>query len=259
MPRDFLYNYRMTQRYIHEADFPYFITTNTQGREWLFEDFLYAKLLNEVIFASCVLKRFTPMAFCIMPDHLHLLVLSAAAGGDSYAANAATESCVVNNGCLPSTPPMGISHSAGLRARDDKGLRARDDKSHDIHTTAGGDARAVKDNKLYTERPSPLGLSSGRRPAAETKPPAAKDNIGNNISTLMHSIKSYFANQMYKISKSKDPIWQPRYNFQIINNEARLRTVVEYIRNNHVKANLPAKYLREPYMFIDEAVIKKCF
>jgi len=43
-------------------------------------------------------------------------------------ANAATESRVVNNGCSPSNLPMGISHSAGLCARDDKGLCARDDK-----------------------------------------------------------------------------------------------------------------------------------
>lgn len=63
----------MTQRAI-DGQFIYFVTTTTADRVWLFETPETAYRLTKNIREACRTCGFTLFAFCIMPDHVHLLV-----------------------------------------------------------------------------------------------------------------------------------------------------------------------------------------
>ena len=63
----------MTQRRIYQDECPYFITTNTHNREWFFADGKYALALYKIIIEACRIKHFDLLAFCILPEHLHLM------------------------------------------------------------------------------------------------------------------------------------------------------------------------------------------
>jgi len=63
----------MTQRRIYQDECPYFITTNTQNRGWFFADEKYALTLHKIIVKACKIKKFDLFAFCILPEHLHLM------------------------------------------------------------------------------------------------------------------------------------------------------------------------------------------
>ncbi|OIP96906.1 hypothetical protein AUK40_04390 [Candidatus Wirthbacteria bacterium CG2_30_54_11] len=64
----------MTQRRINQVEYPYFVTANTAERIWLFEDTQLTEQLSAIIMKACQLKCATLYAYCIMPDHVHLLV-----------------------------------------------------------------------------------------------------------------------------------------------------------------------------------------
>ncbi len=53
-----------------------FITTVTKGRQPIFRDAKLAERLGTMIHMGCRQKGFTPLAYAILPDHLHLLVCS---------------------------------------------------------------------------------------------------------------------------------------------------------------------------------------
>jgi len=63
----------VTQRRIYQEEFPYFITFRTMEGYPLFEKSKYAALLSHVLFRSCAMKKYVLYAYCIMPDHVHLL------------------------------------------------------------------------------------------------------------------------------------------------------------------------------------------
>jgi REP element-mobilizing transposase RayT len=64
----------MTQRRIYQEEYPYFITTNTLGRHNLFENTYFAAELYNTILKVCRKLHYPIYSFCIMPDHLHLLL-----------------------------------------------------------------------------------------------------------------------------------------------------------------------------------------
>lgn len=64
----------MSQRRIYQEEFPYFVTTKTKDGICFFNKTKYALLLSNIIFQACHLKKYILYAYCIMPDHLHLLV-----------------------------------------------------------------------------------------------------------------------------------------------------------------------------------------
>lgn len=74
----------MTQRRIYQTEYPYFITTVTAGRSPVFEDKEKAALMAEIIHESCAMHEYTSIAFCILPDHLHLLVESKSESAESW-------------------------------------------------------------------------------------------------------------------------------------------------------------------------------
>ena len=64
----------MSQRRIYQDEFPYFVTTKTKEGVWFFDETKCAKLLSDIILQACQLKKHILYAYCIMPDHLHVLV-----------------------------------------------------------------------------------------------------------------------------------------------------------------------------------------
>lgn len=72
------------------------------------------------------------------------------------------------------------------------------------------------------------------------------------LSHLMKRIKGRFWRAM-----SGARVWQPRFNFRIVDNDLYLTNVVDYIVYNYRKMNLDEMYGRSPYIFIDwEALVK---
>jgi len=64
----------MTQRRRYQNKHPYFITTKTINNLWMFENEQYATILyNKII---CISKYYKAnlFSFCIMPDHLHIMI-----------------------------------------------------------------------------------------------------------------------------------------------------------------------------------------
>lgn len=63
----------MTQRAIH-GEYLYFVTANVQNRRWFFVTQRRADKLGQAIQICCKLKHFDLLAYCILPNHVHLLV-----------------------------------------------------------------------------------------------------------------------------------------------------------------------------------------
>lgn len=63
----------MTQRAI-DGDYIYFVTANVQDRRWFFVEPEKAENLGQAVQTSCRMKKFELLAYCILPNHFHLLV-----------------------------------------------------------------------------------------------------------------------------------------------------------------------------------------
>lgn len=63
----------MTQRAI-DGNYIYFVTTLVKNRAWFFVRPDRANELGQVIKNACSIKNFDPYAYCILPNHVHLLV-----------------------------------------------------------------------------------------------------------------------------------------------------------------------------------------
>jgi len=64
----------LTQRRKHQNYHPYLITTNVLKRAQLFDDIEYASALSKIIIVVCRKLDCELYAYCIMPDHIHLLL-----------------------------------------------------------------------------------------------------------------------------------------------------------------------------------------
>lgn len=71
------------------------------------------------------------------------------------------------------------------------------------------------------------------------------------ISDLMQSIKGNFSRKIHHGN-----IWQKRFNARIVNTDEYLETVIDYIKSNPVKENLPKKFQQMPYQYFDGQKIK---
>jgi len=74
------------------------------------------------------------------------------------------------------------------------------------------------------------------------------------ISDLMQSIKGNFSRNIHVGN-----VWQKRFYARIVNNRRYLRTVIEYIKHNPEKAELPGKYHKPPYRYFDWEKINGLF
>lgn len=141
----------MTQHRILQNTSPYFITTNCFAKEPLFCHDNFAEILMQNIFLFCRQYQFTLYGYCIMPDHLHML--------------------------LRSSPAY-------------------------------------------------------------------------NVSRIMGAIKSKTVTDLYKIHLWDNKLWHPRFRSRIINSRQEFETVLRYIRNNPVRAELEPQWQQLPYFYI---------
>jgi len=63
----------MTQRAI-DGPYTYFVTTNTTYRRWVFDDIVRATMLRQIIIEACRERHYILFAYCMLPDHVHILV-----------------------------------------------------------------------------------------------------------------------------------------------------------------------------------------
>lgn len=79
------------------------------------------------------------------------------------------------------------------------------------------------------------------------------------ISELMYTIKSYFIKQIREKYDIPYSVWHPRFYARIITTQRYLETVIHYIKNNPVKADLPKKYHKMPYQWFEWKKINNLF
>ena len=65
--------------------------------------------------------------------------------------------------------------------------------------------------------------------------------IGHNLAEIMHSLKSYTANQANKTLGRKGRFWQKEYFDRYIRNARHFAKVVAYIESNPVQVRLREK------------------
>lgn len=70
----------------------------------------------------------------------------------------------------------------------------------------------------------------------------------------MKSIKGTFSRTL-----PKGKFWQHRSYFRIVESEEYLGNVIEYIRFNYTKMNLPERYSQPPFVFMDQVAIHRIF
>lgn len=163
----------------------------------MFDDEKLVGRLNKIIFNACHLKKFDLLAFCILPDHIHLFVWP--------------------------------------RQRTLEKVRCTDLwdnlKSQYSPASQRGFSPATFENIIGSGIPL-----CGDKPRCDDR----------HISGLIQSIKGTFSRTIHQ-----GRIWQPRYNFRIVDSNKRLNNTLRYIQFNYRKHNLPEKYGRPPYVYIN--------
>jgi REP element-mobilizing transposase RayT len=148
------------------------VTFNTKYGVSFFANKKYAELLSNIIIKAAAINKFYIYAFCILPNHVHLMIKS---------------------------------------------------------------------------NPSPRQAS-----VTALKPRAGTEACTWDIKTilgLIHSIKSFFCQELrHKYGVRCSP-WQPRFNSRIVNTDRRFENTYNYIINNYRKHRLPNKYSQRPYIF----------
>ena len=71
----------------------------------------------------------------------------------------------------------------------------------------------------------------------------------NDLSEIMHNIKGYFANNIYKrkLYQSHSPIWQRSFYDHVIRNEKDLVEKLNYIHSNPLRADLIREIVEYKY------------
>jgi REP element-mobilizing transposase RayT len=69
------------------------------------------------------------------------------------------------------------------------------------------------------------------------------------LSRLMHSLKSYTANEINKILGRRGPVWERQYYESGIRCEQALRKKVEYCLNNPERRGLVEDFREYPYWY----------
>ncbi|MEK7537646.1 MAG: hypothetical protein AAB619_01580 [Patescibacteria group bacterium] len=201
----------MTQRAI-DGDFIYFVTTNVHHGRWFFGTPERAARLGRAIQTCCRMKHFDLLAYCILPNHLHLLVRKLRVDE-------------INN------------VSSAFRAhRTLESARCDEDKK-----PLSSQALQATNTFLFPHRR----LSSRRSFQADRR---------FTLGDLMKSIKGSFSRTL-----PKGKLWQHRSNFRIVEDESYFANVVEYVRHNYSKMNLPERYGEAPFVFIDHNAIHRLF
>ncbi|MBU0707932.1 transposase [Patescibacteria group bacterium] len=94
---------------------------------------------------------------------------------------------------------------------------------------------------------------------AQVSAPALGDSEGYIISQLMYTIKSYFLCELRKECNIPYSIWQKRFHTRIVDADEYLESIVMYIKQNPIKADLQSKYHKMPYQYFDWNIIETIF
>jgi len=92
---------------------------------------------------------------------------------------------------------------------------------------------------LFTPSPSELDETSHREKEIEIGESADK---GSRLSKIMHSLKSYTANEANKLLKREGSFWQPESYDHWVRDEDEFERIVNYIRANPVSAGLVERH-----------------
>jgi REP element-mobilizing transposase RayT len=130
---------------------------------------------------------------------------------------------------------------------------------------AGAETRDVGMYKRYpssrrTRVSLPAVASTNSHPPAMDNPNMpAMTRSSPTISDLMYTIKSYFIKQIRTDYDVPYSVWHTRFYARIANNRRYLRTIIEYIKHNPIKAELSEKYRKPPYQYFDYKKINNLF
>ncbi|MBI4824399.1 MAG: transposase [Nitrospirae bacterium] len=75
-------------------------------------------------------------------------------------------------------------------------------------------------------------------------------NPMDRLPKIMHSIKSFTAHEINRISNRKGRVWQDESNDRVIRNESEFLKKLNYIANNPIKANLSNRYEDYKWLYI---------
>lgn len=225
----------MTQRAI-DGNYIYFVTANVQDRRWFFASSERAAKLGQAIQTCCRLKHFHLLAYCILPNHIHVLVRK--------------------------TEAKEVPEGTGLAQRTLESMRCEETAAFSPATTTDASAFLFPQRTLERARceragrhadnafPSSQFLFPHRRLSSRRCGPSQR----YTLSDLMKSIKGTFSRTL-----AKGKFWQHRSNFRIVEDESYFANVIEYIRFNYTKMNLPERYGEAPFVFIDQSAIDRVF
>ncbi|MBU0597915.1 transposase [Patescibacteria group bacterium] len=105
-------------------------------------------------------------------------------------------------------------------------------------------------------------VRSGKMPPCPFPTRVSRPAVGGNpytISDLMYTIKSFYYKQIRVKYGIKYSCLQPRFYTRIADTEKYLNTVIQYIKQNPIKAELSSKYHRLPYQHFDWKKINNLF
>ena len=211
----------MTQRIIYQNDFPYFVTCNTYYNKQLLNNFIYANILHKNILHWTELYNIILYAFCILPNHMHLMFML--------------------RHCKDISPYM---------------MKIKSKTAQDIHFWSRGKLCSVKPVfSSHARRRLPCQRSESRGKPRSVEPVFTPHTERRLRRELEHRLRRELKRENQLIKHGS--IWQPRYNFRIINNEDRLINTLNYIRYNYLKHGHGKKYSKLPFQYFDYDNIDK--
>lgn len=142
----------MTQRAI-DGDYLYFVTANVQNGRWYFVTAERAAKLGQAIRTCCRMKGFDLLQYCILPNHMHMLVRKLSKG----------EVAGTNN---------------AQRKLESMRCGTRNEPARNASTDVVRPSSETDANFLFSHRRLPSRRSLSKR---------------HTLSDLMHSIKSTFS------------------------------------------------------------------
>ncbi|MEK6776328.1 MAG: transposase [bacterium] len=208
------------ERYV-ETGFYYFITTNTKNREKIFLHRAAAMIVLDALQWLNDRDRITLIAAVVMPDHLHFVAELKANQSQQDARPAQTN---------PIQSPVGVP------------FRCDDGRARDGAPTMG---RAVQLPR-FGQTDSPVGAPS-RCDFPDPIVGAPSRCEDDALSKVMHSLKSFTANEINKALNRKGSVWDRQYYEHGIRNEKALMQTVRYCLENPVRKGLVEDFRNYPF------------
>lgn len=254
-----------------------FITTNVKHRRWYFVTSERAATLGQAIQTCCRLKNFELLAYCILPNHVHLLVKRRTLGSirsmdkedvflfPSRRSNRMLESMrPENEGELPLHPDRRLSQQGERTDQREMGSSRSEDKGNaflhpyrrlrrtleNVHPEDQGRLSPHFDRRLFP--PLSKDRSGGTPPTAVAS--RRSTNHSPSLSQLLQSIKGTFSRSLPKGS-----FWQRRSYVLHVESENYLDTLIDYVRFNYTKMNLPERYGQAPFVLINDKNLRNLF